>query len=84
VWQQKAGRAIEAWDCEVYALHASRARRVHLMKPTQWEAIEQKLQQEDLFAEPEKTGAVDIEVAERTQKRKRSQRSRSRTNSFKN
>lgn len=64
VWQQKAGRAIEAWDCEVYALHASRARRIHLMTPRQWDALEEKLNQNDLFAAPEN-------VADETQQPKK-------------
>lgn len=51
IWQQKAGRAVEAWDCEVYALHGSRAKRVHLMTPRQWDALEQALNQSDLFGE---------------------------------
>ena len=51
-WQQKAGRAVEAWDCEVYALHAARARRVHLMTAAQWDALENTLKQSDLFSQP--------------------------------
>jgi phage terminase large subunit GpA-like protein len=52
VWQKKSGRAVEAWDCEVYALHGARAKRVHLKRPQDWDAIEQKILQSDLFAEP--------------------------------
>lgn len=52
VWQRKSGSAVEAWDCEVYALHAARARRVHLKSPDDWNLIEQKLLQSDLFSEP--------------------------------
>ena len=55
VWQQKSGCAVEAWDCEVYALHSSRAARVHLMKPHQWDALEQQLKQADLFTEAAET-----------------------------
>ena len=57
VWTQKNGQAIEAWDCETYALHAARAKRVHLMKDNEWDALERKLLQADLFKEepePEK------------------------------
>ena len=50
VWQQKSGCAVEAWDCEIYALHAARAKRVHLKTPQEWDALEQKLLQADLFA----------------------------------
>jgi len=40
VWQLRAGRRNEALDCEVYALHAARAARVHLMTPAQWGRLE--------------------------------------------
>ena len=53
VWQKKAGQAVEALDCEVLALHASRAKKVHLMKPAQWEALERQLVQAPLFADAE-------------------------------
>jgi phage terminase large subunit GpA-like protein len=52
VWQQRPGRAIEAWDCWQYALHAARAKRVHLLNATQWDALEMKITQADLFSEP--------------------------------
>ena len=79
VWQQKAGRAVEAWDCEVYALHGARARRVHLMKPGQWDAIEQKLGQVDLFAVEEKEAQV---VEEQPKKSLKKSRKRRKSNSF--
>lgn len=50
-WQKKSGRAVEAWDCEVYALHAARARRVHLKSPADWDVLEQQLLQADMFRE---------------------------------
>lgn len=53
VWQRKAGQAVEALDGEVYALHAARARKVHLMKPAQWDALERQLAQSPLFADLE-------------------------------
>jgi len=80
IWQQKAGRAIEAWDCEVYALHAARAKRIHLLKPSQWEAIEHKLTQVDLFAQPEQVATVEAEEPKKSKRKVRSKRSRS--NSF--
>lgn len=49
VWTQKAGQPVEAWDCEVYALHAARAKRVHLLKENDWHALRQQLLQKDLF-----------------------------------
>jgi len=49
VWQQRSGQAVEAWDCEVYALHAARAKRVHLLQPGDWDLLEQKIKQSDLF-----------------------------------
>jgi phage terminase large subunit GpA-like protein len=51
VWQPRSGAAVEAWDCEVYALHAARARRVHLLQPNEWDALEAKVKQSDLFTE---------------------------------
>lgn len=38
VYQPKIGVRNEGLDCEVYALHAARAKRVHLMSPADWEA----------------------------------------------
>lgn len=49
VWTQKNGQAVEAWDCEGYALHAARAKKVHLLKANEWDALERKLLQSDLF-----------------------------------
>lgn len=37
VYQKKEGVRNEALDCFVYALHAARALRVHLMKPNEWD-----------------------------------------------
>lgn len=51
VWQCKSGVRNEGLDCEVYALHASRRMRVHLLKPAQWDDIENRLIQSDLFDE---------------------------------
>jgi len=60
VWTQKNGQAIEAWDCEVYALHAARAKRVHLLKQTDWDNLRNSLLQSDMFSAagepPEATG----------------------------
>lgn len=50
VWQRKAGQAVEALDCEVLALHAARALRVHLYKPDQWAVLARNLAQAPLFA----------------------------------
>lgn len=50
VWMKKEGRAVEAWDCEVYARHAAMAKRVHLLTPGQWDDIENSLKQKDLFS----------------------------------
>lgn len=48
-WQKKVGRRNEVLDCEVYALHASRAAKVHLRTPAQWSSLEAKLSQVALF-----------------------------------
>lgn len=75
VWQQKAGRPIEAWDCEVYALHAARAKRMHLLTPRQWDALEERLNQADMFSEPQNDSGETVETPVETEskpKRKRS------------
>ena len=51
VWQQRPGHPCEAWDCEVYALHAAYACRVHTMTSAQWDVLEKKVKQSDLFSE---------------------------------
>lgn len=50
IWQKKSGVDVEALDCEIYALHASRAAKVHLMNETSWSNLERELKQADLFA----------------------------------
>ena len=37
-------------SAEVYALHAARAKRVHLLKDSDWLALRQQLIQKDLFS----------------------------------
>ena len=49
VWQKKSGVRNEVLDCEVYALHASRRLRVHIIKPGQWDDLERQIMQSDLF-----------------------------------
>jgi len=56
IWQRKAGAAVEALDCEVYALHAARAAKVHLMTEAAWMELERKLKQDDLFKPSAATG----------------------------
>lgn len=66
VWTQKNGQAVEAWDCEVYALHAARAKRVHLMKQNEWDALERQLLQVDMFqAQPEETNTSTVAATRR-------------------
>ncbi|WP_018952487.1 phage terminase large subunit family protein [Thioalkalivibrio sulfidiphilus] len=50
VWQKKAGRPNEFLDCEIYALHAARALKVHTWTPGQWERLERQTLQSDLFS----------------------------------
>lgn len=52
-WQRKSGQAGEGLDGEVYALHAARSRKVHLMKPAQWDALARQVLQMPLFTDPE-------------------------------
>lgn len=67
VWTQKNGQAVEAWDCEVYALHAARARRVHLMKQNEWDALERRLLQTDLFKTADTKEPASAPPKQRTQ-----------------
>lgn len=48
-WQKKVGARVEVLDCENYALHASRAAKIHLMQEGAWSALEAKLSQSGLF-----------------------------------
>lgn len=57
VWQKKSGVRNEALDCEVYALHAARSRKVHLMRTVDWEHIEKQILQADLFTEQEQASS---------------------------
>ena len=51
-WQRKGGVRNEALDCEVYALHAARSLKTHLMHEAHWAAVEQKLRQRTLMDGP--------------------------------
>nr|WP_170849348.1 phage terminase large subunit family protein [Azotobacter beijerinckii] len=53
VWQKKPGRRNEALDCEVYALHAARSLKTHLLKDHEWDRLEQQLLQPTLFSSDE-------------------------------
>jgi phage terminase large subunit GpA-like protein len=44
VWIRRAGQRNEALDCEVYALHAARSLKTHLMKDAHWRALEAAVQ----------------------------------------
>lgn len=51
VWHKKAGRRNEALDCEVYALHAARAVKTHMLTEGQWADIERRVVQANLFGD---------------------------------
>ena len=70
VWTQKNGQAVEAWDCEVYALHAARAKRVHLLKDNEWSALERQLRQSDMFKPIDDDEQVTATVAAPIERRK--------------
>jgi len=53
VWQLKAGQRNEAWDCEVYALHAARKLKLHVRPRSWWDALARRLVQRDLVADAE-------------------------------
>lgn len=59
IWQKRAGVRNEALDCTVYALHAARSLRVHLMHDKHWDDLEAKLKQQDLFSAPESDSAPE-------------------------
>lgn len=63
IWQKRSGRNNEALDGEVYALHAARAIKTHVLTPVQWDAIEKRIMQADLFhaavEPPAREAAVD-------------------------
>ncbi|WP_271273815.1 terminase gpA endonuclease subunit [Aliamphritea hakodatensis] len=50
-WQKKSGRAVEAWDCEVYALHAAYTLKLHIKSADWWEAKAVELVQVDMLAD---------------------------------
>jgi phage terminase large subunit GpA-like protein len=58
-WVKKGGVRNEALDCEVYALHAARSQKVHLLRESHWEALEQRLRQRGMF-DPVVTDAVVV------------------------
>lgn len=71
VWILRRGRRNEALDSEIYALHAARSRKTHLMREEHWQAIEAALRQAPLFAAPvagdkEEQGNEQQEVAAET------------------
>jgi phage terminase large subunit GpA-like protein len=70
VWTLRAGRRCEAWDCEVYALHAARAKRVHLLKPDEWTRLEAEMKQDDLFAPVPDEAESGVASNRETQRRK--------------
>lgn len=49
VWVLRRGRRNEALDVEMYALHAARSRKTHLMREEHWQALEAALRQAPLF-----------------------------------
>ena len=49
VWQRKVGVRNEALDCEVYAEHAARALRLHVLKELEWIALEKQIRQVNLL-----------------------------------
>ena len=59
-WQKKSGVRNEALDCTVYALHAARRLRVHVMTETEWTGLEMGLRQPSLLT-PQERPVVAIE-----------------------
>lgn len=50
VWTRKRGVRNEALDCEIYALHAARALKLHLYREERWAQVEARVKQSQLFA----------------------------------
>lgn len=65
VWQKKAGRRNEALDCEVYALHAARSLKTHLLRDHEWDQLEQQLLQPTLFTTEQAVAPVPRRVVPR-------------------
>lgn len=71
IWMKKTGVRNEVLDCEVYALHASRAAKIDLMNKNHWDALEAKLRQASLFDTPVQEHVSSL-PKQREQKFKRS------------
>lgn len=74
VWQKKAGKPNEALDCEVYALHAARSCRTHVLRPNEWDRLEAALTQTTLFEAP-----AEPSPQQQAAPRRRSRRMRNRS-----
>ncbi|WP_275629063.1 terminase gpA endonuclease subunit [Pseudomonas sp. 273] len=74
IWQKKAGRRNEALDCEVYALHAARSLKTHLLRDAEWDQLEQQLLQPTLFTSDEPTAPVPRRAVARRGTRSRAGR----------
>lgn len=70
VWQRKSGCPAEFWDCEVYAEHAARAMRVHLMTEAEWDDLEIRVNQSDLFSDARPLPAEEEAVTSSSERRK--------------
>lgn len=64
VWEKKGGVRNEGLDCEVYALHAARALKIHLWRDAHWEALEHRIRQAELLADPAPPPAAAAKPAE--------------------
>ncbi len=53
VYQCRSGVRNEAFDCERYALHAARSLKLHARSPKDWDDLEKRLMQVDLFSQSE-------------------------------
>ena len=75
MWQKKAGAAVEAWDCSVYARHAALVEKLHIKQADWWREKEAQLLQVDLLSNSDdqvaivsvidaRPDAIDIEESE--------------------
>ncbi|TFH84714.1 phage terminase large subunit family protein, partial [Billgrantia azerbaijanica] len=77
IWQKKSGVPNEALDCEVYALHAARSCRTHVLKASDWDRLEATLTQTTLFESPSPTAPAATTPQPRGRRRGRMMRNSS-------
>ena len=70
-WQVRKGEPNEAWDCEVYCLHAGRRLGLHRKPAAWWDAREAALRQPDLLSDTPAPAPDEIEKPKRAPRARR-------------